>query len=234
MREFVVRPNLADRLVRRRGGLHAYETYDPVTTALLVVDMQNYFLAEGHPACCPAARGIVPAVNRLAGTLRETGGTVIWVVTEADAESVEGWANFYETYGPELRAKRLELLRPGGEGCTLWADLDVRPGDETVVKFRYSAFVRASTDLEDLLRRKGMETVLVAGVATNVCCESTARDSMMRGFRTVMVSDANASFSEGEHSAALLGFITYFGDVQSTEEIVQRLRAGAARNASSG
>ena len=73
----------------------------------------------------------------------------------------------------------------------------------------------------------GRDTIAIAGVATNVCCESTGRDCMMRGFRTIMVSDANASFSEAEHQAALLNFITYFGDVQSTEEVVARLAVQA-------
>ena len=73
-----------------------------------------------------------------------------------------------------------------------------------------------------------IETVLVVGVATNVCCDSTARDCMMRGFRTLMVSDANASFSDAEHQAALTTFITFFGDVQSTDEVVERLTGAGA------
>ena len=76
-----------------------------------------------------------------------------------------------------------------------------------------------------------MEMVLITGVATNVCCDSTGRDCMMRGFPTIMVSDGNASFTEDEHQAALLNFITYFGDVQSTDEVVARLKAGVKKEA---
>jgi len=74
---------------------------------------------------------------------------------------------------------------------------------------------------------RALDELVITGVATNVCCESTGRDCMMRGFRTIMVSDANASFSEAEHEAALLNFITYFGDVQSTEDVVARLAVQA-------
>ena len=72
---------------------------------------------------------------------------------------------------------------------------------------------------------------IITGVATNVCCDSTGRDCMMRGFPTIMVSDGNASFTEDEHQAALLNFITYFGDVQSTDEVIGRIKAGVKSEA---
>lgn len=227
MGNFEVPASVAARLIERQGRLHAYEDYDPATTALLVVDMQNYFMAEGEPGCCPAAREIVPDVNRLAGAVRAAGGTVVWIQMEASEESLEKWANFHEKYLPEQREKRFRSLGATGEGYRLWPELVVGSGDEIVVKTRYSAFLQGSSDIEERLRSRGIETVLVAGVATNVCCESTARDCMMRGFRTIMVSDANAAYSEELHRAALLGFITVFGDVQSTDEVLERLRARA-------
>jgi ureidoacrylate peracid hydrolase len=224
---FEVPAELRERLIARRGRLHAYESYDPTTTALVVVDMQNFFMKEGEPMASAAAREMVPNVNRLAKALREAGGRVVWIQMEASAESLSAWHNFHELFRPEGREYRLRTLGLQDEGHQLWPDLEVAPEDDKVVKRRYSAMIQGASDLEDILRRHGIETVLVSGVATNVCCESTARDAMMRGFRTVMVSDANASFTQEEHDAALLNFLTYFGDVQSTDEVLDILAESA-------
>lgn len=227
MNKFEIPAELQKRLVARRGRLHAYDAYDPASTALLVVDMQNFFMKDGELMCAPAARDIVPSVNRLARALREAGGLVVWIVMEASEESRDAWENFHELFHPEARNRRFVSLGAKGEGYKLWHAMETAPADKTVVKRRYSAFLQGSSDIEQVLLRHGIRTALVAGVATNVCCESTARDCMMRGFRTIMVSDANASFTQAEHDGALLNFITYYGDVQSTEEVIQRLSVRA-------
>ena len=95
--------------------------------------------------------------------------------------------------------------------------------DLTVTKTRYSAFIEGSSDLEARLRERAIDTVLIVGVATNVCCEATARDAMMRDFRTVMVSDANAANSDDEHDASLITFHLYFGYVQTTDQVIENL-----------
>jgi ureidoacrylate peracid hydrolase len=223
MRKFVIPAELERRLMARRGRLHAYDSYNSHKTALVVVDMQNFFMKEGELMCAPGATDIVANVNRLAQTVRDTGGLVVWVVMEATDESRDAWDNFHELFHPQAQARRFGSLGRHGVGYKLWPDMIVGPKDKTLVKQRYSAFIQGSSDIEATLRTAEIETVLVTGVATNVCCESTARDCMMRGFRTIMVSDGNASFTEAEHEAALLNFITYFGDVQSTDEVVTRL-----------
>lgn len=230
MKQFEIPAELQKRLMARRGRLHAYDAYDSAGTALLVVDMQNFFMRDGELMCAPAARDIVPNVNHLARSVRESGGLVVWLVMEASEESRDAWENFHELFHPEARSRRFASLGAKGEGYKLWPAMEIAPSDKTVVKRRYSAFIQGSSDIEQVLRRAGIRTVLVAGVATNVCCESTARDCMMRGFRTIMVSDANAAFTEAEHEGALRNFITYYGDVQSTEEVMARLavRAPAA------
>lgn len=228
MPAFEVPDELRERLIARRGRLHAYESYEPTTTALVVVDMQNFFMKEGEPMASAAAREMVPNVNRLAHALRKAGGRVIWIQMEASEESRTELRNFHELFRPEGREYRLTSLSRQGQGHQLWPELDVDPRDATVIKRRYSAMIQGASDLESVLRHDAIQTVLVAGVATNVCCESTARDAMMRGFRTIMVSDANASFTEAEHEATLLNFITYFGDVQSTDEVLDILAESAA------
>jgi ureidoacrylate peracid hydrolase len=111
----------------------------------------------------------------------------------------------------------------------LWADLDTRPGDLTVQKTRFSAFIQGSSNLEATLRTRGIDTVIVSGTVTNVCCESTARDAMMRNFRTIMVTDANAANSDDLHNAALIAFYLKFGDIMPTEVVVSLLTAARSR-----
>jgi ureidoacrylate peracid hydrolase len=96
----------------------------------------------------------------------------------------------------------------------------VAKDDLRAVKERYSAFIPGSSDLEARLREREIDTLLIVGVATNVCCESTARDAMMLNFRVVMVSDACAATSDAEHAAALGNVYLFFGDVQTTDEVV--------------
>ena len=219
------------RLMTRQGRLHAFEWLDPKRTALLVVDMQNYFMAEGYQGYCPSGKSIVPNVNRLAEAVRATGGLVVWILMEASEESKTGWANFHETYKPENREWRFKTLAAGTEGYKLWPELVVKPGDQTFVKRRYSAFVEAKGDLVQVLRGQDIETALICGVATNVCCESTGRNCMMSGFRTIMVSDGNATNSDEDHQHSLRGFMTFFGDVQSTDEVVALIAKGASGRA---
>ncbi len=231
MQKFELSDISRERILTRQGRLHAFESLDPKRTALLVVDMQNYFMADGFIGCCPQARDTVPNVNRLASALRDAGGTVVWIQMEASEESKTCWSNFHETYRPETRARRFETMCEGSEGFKLWPGLEVKPTDEIFIKRRYSAFVAAKGNLVDLLKEHDAETVLICGVATNVCCESTGRNCMMEGFRTIMVSDGNATFSDAAHQASLEGFMTFFGDVQTTDEVVAMIARAGARAA---
>src|SRR5262249_58048548 len=109
---------------------------------------------------------------------------------------------------------------------------DVRPEDEIVKKYRYSAFMPGTSELPERLAARGFDTVLITGTVTNVCCESSARDANMMNFRTIMVSDGNAAFTQAEHDAALAAFYATFGDVMDTDMIVAALdRAAAAKAA---
>ena len=118
-------------------------------------------------------------------------------------------------------------MAPGSLGHELWAELDARPEDVTVQKTRFSAFIQGSSNLEALLRARGIDTVIVTGTVTNVCCESTARDAMMRNFRTIMVTDANAANNDALHNASLAAFYLKFGDIMGTDMLVGLLNANA-------
>lgn len=91
------------------------------------------------------------------------------------------------------------------------------------MKSRFSAFLQGSSDLDEQLRRRGVDTVLITGTVSNVCCESTARDAMMLNYRTIFVSDANATRTDEEHNATLGNMVMCFADVASTEEVLRQL-----------
>jgi ureidoacrylate peracid hydrolase len=212
-----------DRVTERGGSAHSVTSLDGPKTALVVVDMQIYFMGEGQPSECPVAREIVPNVNKLADATRRAGGTVIWIQTHSGEESLDFWSVYYERMTPENSQKRAEGMSPGGSGFDIWPDLDVRPEDPIVPKTRYSAFIPSPSKLEAVLRERKIDTLLVTGVATCTCCESTARDAMMLNFRTMMISDGCAAPSDELHNATLTQFYLQFGDVQSTDEVVTLL-----------
>jgi len=212
------------RVTERRGAAHCYAELEPAKTALVVIDLQYAFMDEavGH-AVCPAALAIVPAVNRLAAAVRESGGGVFWVRMTHDERCAAEWSVNHQIATPAAVAARVAALTAGSKGHSLWAGLDVRPQDEIVDKYRFSGFMPGTSDLPERLRARGFDTVLITGTVTNVCCESSARDAMMTNFKTVMVSDGNAAMSQAEHDAALTAFYNIFGDVMDTDMIVAAL-----------
>ena len=223
---------IVQRVIQRRGVEHSFADLDPAKTALAVIDPQHAFMNDAVGfAVVPAARDIVPAVNRLAATVRETGGGVFWIKMTHDDRCFSEWSVAYELPTPEYRARRIASLSEGTLGHELWPDLDVRPEDEIVRKYRYSAFLPGTTDLPERLRARGFDSVLITGTVTNVCCESSARDANMTNFRTVMVSDGNAALSQVEHEASLTAFYNTFGDVMDTDMIIAGLRRGRSARA---
>ena len=225
MHQFTMPQDYVKRVVARQGRAHTCETFDGPSTALVVVDMQNYFMTEPYQAACAVAREIVPNVNRLAAAVRGAGGKVVWVQNLAPWESEVSWSVVREMYGADRAKKRWESMQRDAHGFQLWPKLDVRDGDERVVKRRYSAFIHGSSNIENVLHDNGIKTLIVTGVATNVCCESTARDAMMLNYRSLMVSDGCAAATDAEHAATMGNFYLFFGDVQSTYEIIARLKS---------
>lgn len=212
-----VPPQVAARVIARCGVAHPFA--DPLARemALVVIDLHNAFLddAVGY-AVCPAGRDIVPQVNRIAGALRAAGGGVFWMMDTFDPGAAEEWRSLRALLTPEARARREAAGVKGSVGQQLWPGLDVR-------KYRFSAFLPGASDLADLLRARGFDTVLIAGLVTNACCASSARDAMMLNFRTVMVSDANAAMTPEEHRASLPGRYSLFGDVMETDFVLANL-----------
>lgn len=231
MHELKLDPWFVNKAKQIRGGrLNAYESLEAARTALVVVDMQNYFVADGMPSCAPVAQTIVPNINRLARATRAAGGMVVWIQTEAPADPKD-WESRKEATSADGWARRQKLLAAAGEGFPIYHTCEVRPEDKVAIKYRYSAFIPYPSDLEHLLRSNKIDTLLITGVATSTCCESTARDASMWGYRTIMISDGNADQTDALHNHTLGKFLVTFGDVQSTDEVLARLTAGSGRAA---
>ena len=227
MHKDAIDPWFIDKARAARGGkLNAYETVAGPKTALVVVDMQNYFVQDGMPSCAPIARDIVPNINQLARATRAAGGMVIWIQTEGLIKNPDDWANRKEATSVEGWNRRQRLLARDGAGFPIYETCEVLPEDKIALKIRYSAFIPYPSDLEHLLKSNGIDTLLITGVATSTCCESTARDAAMWGYRTIMVSDGNADSTDALHNHTLGKFLVTFGDVQTTAQLVTKLAAG--------
>ncbi len=221
---------IIDRVISRRGKEHIYDDLNPATTALIVVDLQNGFMVEEHAAnAVPEAINIVPNVNRLAASLRENGGKVFWIRNTINKENEKSWSTMFEitAFNKVRTAKRLAAFQKDAVGHQLYPDLIVKPEDETVLKYRFSALIQGSSDLHERLKGQGFDTVIIAGTVTGVCCESTARDAMMLNYRTIMVSDANAAMTDEEHNASLTSFYMTFGDVMDTDMLIKCFNTNA-------
>jgi len=227
MHTFTMPEEIVARVTERVGRVHPFELLTPERTALVVIDMQNYFMKSGYMGEVPMARKIVPGVNQLAAALRRMGGHVVWIKNSTNDTRESGSVFNDELMAPEKRNLRRATLAEDHEGHELWPMLDVKTEDAQIVKKRFSAFIQGSSDLAAYLRVRGFDTVLIAGTATNVCCESSARDAMMLNFRTVMVSDAMATYTDAEHAASLVNFYSIFGDVQTIDETIASLGRGA-------
>jgi ureidoacrylate peracid hydrolase len=231
MHELSIPAHVVERVVRRVGRPHPFDVIEPAKTAFVVVDMQNYFVKPGFQGAVPMAQKIVPTINRLAAATRELGGHVVWVKNATDGTR-ESWSVFHDwLMTPDRRDRRYASMEIGNEGHALWSELDARPEDAQIVKSRFSAFIQGSSELEPYLRGRGIDTVLVGGTATHVCCESTARDAMMLNFKTAMVADALATYDDATQNASLAAFYSNFGDVQTADEAIASLKRGLAQAA---
>lgn len=111
----------------------------------------------------------------------------------------------------------------GGDGplrSRLWHEFTVDDADLLVEKTAMSAFFPGACDLPDRLQERGIDTVLITGTVTNVCCESSARDASTLGYRVIFVADANSARRDQDHNATLYTIYRTFGDVRTTDDVV--------------
>jgi len=210
---------IIDRIAMRRGGVrHVLTAIVPARTAHLVIDLQNGFMAEGALVEVPAARGIVDNVNRISRALRAAGGTNVFL-RFTSGEDPSDWRVMKRRSG-EMAAAHGETFRRGADGWQLWPALDVADADLKVDKTRFGAFIPGTCDLHEILRARGIDTLIVTGTLSNCCCESTARDAMQLDYDVIFVPDANAAPSDEEHAATLANMGWMFADLYATDEVV--------------
>jgi len=220
---------LPEWVAQRRQMLPRVRDLKLPATALLVVDLQRYFVDPGSPVTVASAREVIPNVNLLARTVRAAGGLVVWLRHTYSDERPFALPAWFE--GPDsgyARAARAQLTA-GAAGHELHPALATAAGDWVVNKHRFSAFLPNSSDLDARLRAQGIDTVIVTGTLTNCCCESSARDALMSDYRVLFASDATAALSDEEHNASLLNLAMTFVDVRPTAEILALIAAAAPR-----
>jgi ureidoacrylate peracid hydrolase len=200
----------------------ATERWEPRCAALLVVDVQNDFASPKGSAAqrgddVSASVAMVPRLTRLIDEARRVGLTVVYIrTTHSEWTDTPSW--LYR----KSQHKTLNTCREGTWGAEFYDGISPLPSERIVIKHRYSAFI--NTDLNTVLKAKGIESVLVTGIATNVCVETTARDAYMFDYYVTMVSDCAAAYDQKLHESTLENMRLHFGLVASSEEIITTWR----------
>jgi nicotinamidase-related amidase len=191
---------------------------DPERTALLVIDMQNAFLHPEGILHMPTAEAMIPRLQSVVDDCREAKIRVVWVRLSHEFMGTTIYGELWPDHFDEAGTPK---LRRGSFDFEIHRDLKVLPEELIVDKFKYTAFT--GTNLETILRQYQCDTVIIVGLATNACCESTARDAFFRDFRVIMVSDANATLNDEMQKAALDNISMLFGYVLTSTELREAL-----------
>ena len=195
------------------------ERCDPRWACLLVVDVQNDFVSSKGSAAqrgedVSAAQAAVPRLICLIDDARRVGLTVVYVKTTHSE-----WTDTPSWIYRKSQQSALDTCREGTWGAEFYEGISPLPSERIVIKHRYSAFI--NTDLNTVLKAKGIESVLVTGVATNVCVETTARDAYMYDYYVTMVEDGAAAYDPKLHESTLENMRRHFGLVASSGEIIE-------------
>src|SRR5215204_4487829 len=207
--------------------MYTVERIDPSKTAMIVVDMQNDFVAAGAPLESAAGRAMVPNLQRALACCREQGIPVIYT---AHVHRADGCDLGLLGHAPPIA--RRDALVAGSAGAAIFPEIAPRADEIVITKHRYSAFY--GTDLEIILRGLGVTTVVIAGVTTENCFHATARDAFFRDYQVIVLSDATATFdypdlgyggmsADEVHRATLIILALSTADVMSTETFIARV-----------
>ena len=195
----------------------------PITVkniAVIVVDMQNIWVHPRGVRYLPMSEDIVPRIQELLRFCRSNRVPVVYLHTtkRKDLADVGIFADIKpQTHNADDEWSNFE----GSPGAEFYEPVKPTEGDLVVKKFRYSGFY--GTQLENLLRALGRDTVAITGVATNVCCDCTARDGAMRDFKVLFLSDCNASFTREEQEATLSNFDKHFGVIMDSKTLMTKM-----------
>ncbi len=188
--------------------------------ALIVVDMQNIWVHPRGTRYLPTSEEIIPKIKELLAVCRRSRVPVIYLYTTKRKDLAD--VGIFADLKPEShRVDDPWSNFEGTPGAEIYEGVNPEPDDVVIKKFRYSGFY--GTQLENILRKLGRDVIAVSGVATNVCCDSTARDGAMRDFKVIFLSDCNAAFSREEQEATLKNFSKHFGIVLDSQEFINQV-----------
>jgi nicotinamidase-related amidase len=182
------------------------------SSCLLVVDMQNFFLDSGGPAFLPGGLAVLPNVSKLIQSFRKKKLPVIYTAHGHKSKELDGGIMGCWWDG---------MILEGTWEAEIHPDLAPLPEEKIVYKHRYSAFY--NTDLETVLKCSKVTDLVITGVMTNLCCESTARDAFFRDYRVFFPMDATGAVNEELHLATLKNLAYGFAFVTTTDEILRGL-----------
>jgi nicotinamidase-related amidase len=185
---------------------------NPGKTALFVIDMQNFFLDPESPTFTCGGQAIIPNLKKLISSCREARCPVIFTKHVHHPENLDAGIMGWWWDG---------MCLEGSPESEIHDELTPRPNEKVILKHRYSAFY--NTDLETILRCLKIEDIIISGIMTNMCCESTARDAYYRDYRVFFMADATGSINEEMHLASLLNLAFGFAYVTTVNKIIGQL-----------
>jgi nicotinamidase-related amidase len=211
---------------------------DPRKTALLIIDMQEYFLNPSSPfsrACEGPVPGVLdyfqergrtvvePALRCLLAFFRAHGLRVLYTTVASELADGQDLMPIFQQRNAAAREQIGTATIPSRADpwARIVSALEPRPNEIVINKTTYGTF--NSTGLDHTLRFLGIDTLMVGGVVTNVCVETTARDAADMGYQVILVNDACAAFSPEIHEATLLSFQGPFGRVRMADEVLALL-----------
>lgn len=211
----------------RKAHLPVSGAMDFSKVALIVIDMQRFFIDAPGGMPNVHAADIIDNINVLSAATRKAGGMVVFTQHAFRDDGRFALPAWKKGDHPVL-ARLARDLSVGSQDFALHDRLDVTPGDHRITKFQPSAFHPLSFEdekdgLHHLLRQAGIETLIITGTVTNGCCECTARDAWQHHFRVLFVSDANAAATDAEHNASLNGMGGFVAHIASTEQVADWL-----------
>ncbi len=227
-KEFIQKQwEIMEEFIKNEGRPERVAKVDTKTTAMVVIDMQNRFVAPGASIEVAGGRDIVPNINRLTQACRNVGIPIIWVVGGDNRSPKElGLITTFQPrspVAPDRPTPAHEALNP--DSVKLWPELDFNSEkDYKIAKCRYSPFIAGASRLERLLRNLDMGTLIITGVATNVCAGLAAMEAMMLDFKVVFVSDASAAYTDFLQQAFLMNLKLAFADVVTTAEVLEEIK----------
>ena len=199
----------------------------PGRMALINVDMQNLFV-DGYPMSAPDGLELQDRINKLSDVCRRAGITVIHAmhVVRPDGSNVG-------VLGEIIPPVKDGVINKGSKASQLHEGLDVRDGDIVLEKPRFGAF--HGTDLDLILRGRGIDSVIVTGITTSVCCETTAREANARDYKVFFLSDGTSTFAFGGltkeeiERATCVTLAHAFAQVLTVAEMTAKIEAAEGR-----